>query len=131
VTRFGLYPWLPTDDADLVHPDDIALARSAPPFGEVVELMPSDSPDYLCLRYGAGLVRARPGPLQALPDAAFAYDAPVRTVAPRSSRAGRIRRIVWHHGRQAYDYYLAIDGKAHSARYRDDELEPDAGGAAP
>jgi len=123
---WGVCPWNPTCLVDLIHPDDLELAKKHYPHFHFVHKMGSDG-EWLVVEYCSFRLRVRPQLFHPMPSPAFSYGDRVRTLSPRTVRRGVIRDIGWHGTRRTHLYYIYENHKRVRNRYFDYELERDNG----
>jgi hypothetical protein len=133
--RYGLYPWwIPawrTVDVardpfeDLVHPHDLQTAIAVVPLHKLLVNVGSEN-DYLILRYGCYVFRAKPSDLwQPKAGEGFLVDDEV-DVLPRGGRntpkRGIIHAMGWHFRQDRPVYRITVDGKLLKKEYKGEDL---------
>jgi hypothetical protein len=119
---WGLYPWFyESSDPRLIHPEDIEKFRDLRPYGKVFQCLGRDE-NYLVLKYRDVSYRAHPDLYRTIPAPVFDFGCKVRDVT-KPERIGFILDIEWHHRDSCHIYYISVNGKRHSKRYFETDLE--------
>lgn len=133
--EYGLYAWwipasrphglVPDSFDGLVHPDDLLTAIAVDPLHKLLVKVGIEN-DYLILRYGRYVFRARPSDLwtRKLGEGLLVGDDV--EVLPREGRntpkRGIVHVMAWHYRQDRPIYRIAVDGKPLKKDYTGEDL---------
>lgn len=116
----GLYPWFIEDGEELIAPLDLDKFRSLSPYGKVFECIDEDS-EYITLKYGDEEYRVKPILYKQVAAPIFTIGSQI-TLTKKPEFVGVIIDINWHNKDNSPMYFISVDGKRKSTRYKNDNL---------
>lgn len=122
IETYGIYPWAWNANHDLIHPDDLDLMRDKMFSSRILRCI-DQSDDYIALKFGAFIFRARPIGYHICPGVNFDVGETVKIRNQNSEIIEIVYNNEWHSKRRLPMYFLQVNGKKKSRRYFEEELE--------
>ncbi len=116
--RFGLFPWFEEHGTDLIHPNDLTIARALAPYGKVLHALSAEG-GFLVLAYGTAKFRGATAFFREIDTWIFGVG---EAVLLRDGRRAEVLGVQWHYEKKRPLYQLRVDGKKTTKRFWPDDF---------
>lgn len=122
---WGLYPWFTEHGEEMIFSDDLSKFKDLSPYGKVFKCE-EENEDYIVLSYGIEAFRVKPQLFKKIPKPAFQIGERVKLMKDQVQEAV-IVEVNWHIKNKEHIYYITLNGKKKSSRYKEKDLVSSGG----